>query len=165
VKPGGTVDFGTLHLARKAGQSTPVSTPATTSVNTARSESTPSVVMASPAPQRDLQAEITNFVSDHLRKSADANVSGLVADYAERVDYYDDGVVDRSFIVKDRQTFAASWPSLKITPPSGLRITETPNGTVLPFPSTTDLTRETTVALTRRAMQQTCGSWIHRRAV
>jgi hypothetical protein len=83
--------------------------------------------MASPAPQRDLQAEITNFVSDHLRKSADANVSGLVADYAERVDYYDDGVVDRSFIVKDRQTFAASWPSLKITPPSGLRITETPN--------------------------------------
>ena len=46
----------------------------------------------------------------------------MIADYADRVDYYENGIVDRSFIARDRQTFAAGWPTVKIFPLGGVRV-------------------------------------------
>ena len=56
-------------------------------------------------PTRNLRVEIEKFVEEHLRKSVNADISGMIADYADRVDYYENGIVDRSFIARDRQTF------------------------------------------------------------
>jgi hypothetical protein len=118
VKAGATVDFGTMHLrAKPAPPPTNVYVPPVTQ---------PVVPPPAPtAPQRDLQGEINRFVTSHLQKTVDANINGLVADYADRVDYYDYGYVDRSFIVKDRQTYTAGWPYLRLSPHGsvGLRAT------------------------------------------
>jgi hypothetical protein len=72
-----------------------------------------------------LRVEIEKFVEEHLRKSVNADISGMIADYADRVDYYENGIVDRSFIARDRQTFTAGWPTVRIFPLGGVRISET----------------------------------------
>jgi hypothetical protein len=72
-----------------------------------------------------LRVEIEKFVYEHLRKSVNADISGMIADYADRVDYFENGTVDRSFIARDRQTYAAGWPSVKILPLGAVRIGDT----------------------------------------
>jgi hypothetical protein len=119
VKSGGTVDFGTMHLLPSVMSPSAAAPSATPSV--AVDSSTPPPPASTPAP-RDLQSEISQFVTRHLEKSVNANISGLVEDYAERVNYYENGVVDHSFIVKDRQTYAAAWPYLKLTPYGDVRL-------------------------------------------
>jgi hypothetical protein len=125
VKGGGTFDFGTIHLMAVAAPSpTPGTTPAPTT--TAQFNSSP--VASATVPARNLRSEVERFVYDHLRKSVNADISGMLADYADRVDYYENGYVDRGFIMRDRQTFAAGWPVLKINPTSYLRIDESAGG-------------------------------------
>jgi serine/threonine protein kinase len=122
VKAGGTSDFGTLHLIALSSPSpSPTSTPQAKFYAPPPSGPTPAV------PTRDLPAEIERFVYEHLRKSANADISGLVSDYADRVDYYENGYVDRSFIAKDRQTYASAWPSLRIMRSGGVRINDSSN--------------------------------------
>ena len=122
VKAGGSFDFGTIHLVALAAPSpSPVST-AAPKFNPAPTFSPPPSV-----PTRDLRAEIEKFVYEHLSKSVNADISGIVADYADRVDYYENGLVDRSFITKDRQTYSAGWPTVKIVPAGGIRINEIPD--------------------------------------
>ena len=119
VKGGGSSDFGTIHLmALSAPSPAPVSPAAVKFYSPPPFSPTPST------PIRDLRAEIEKFVYEHLRKSVNADISGMVADYADRVDYFDNGMVDRSFIAKDRQTFSAGWPFVKIVPLGTVRISE-----------------------------------------
>ena len=119
VRAGGTVDFGTMHLRAK-----PAPPPSNVSVPPPVTQ--PVVPPPAPTtPQRDLAGEINRFVTSHLQKTVDANISGLVADYADRVDYYENGYVDRSFIVKDRQTYTAGWPYLRLSPYGTVRLRET----------------------------------------
>jgi hypothetical protein len=114
VKDGGSFDFGTIHLEAVA--------PAPAITPPPRVESSSTLPPPPPEPTRDLRVEIEKFVEEHLRKSVNADISGMIADYAERVDYYENGIVDRSFIARDRQTFGAAWPSMKILPRGGVRI-------------------------------------------
>jgi serine/threonine protein kinase len=113
VKSDGSFDFGTIHLVAIA--------PARTTPPRFDSSSTFPPPPA-PRPTRNLQVEIETFVFEHLRKSVNADISGMIADYADRVDYYENGIVDRSFIARDRQTFAAGWPSVKILQLGAVRI-------------------------------------------
>lgn len=128
VKAGGSFDFGTIHLVATAAP-TPLPSPSTTAV-AAKLYSPPpySAPPPDPIPTRDLRAEIERFVYEHLRKTVNSDINGLVADYGDRVDYYDNGIVERSFIAKDRQTYTAGWPTLKITGLTNIRINETPGG-------------------------------------
>jgi hypothetical protein len=124
VKEGGSFDFGTIHLMATAA-------PSPSPVPTAPAKFYPSPsILSSPSasvPTRDLRAEIDKFVYEHLRKSVNGDINGMLADYADHVFYYDNGYVDQAFIVKDRQTFSAAWPIMKIVPIGGVRISENAN--------------------------------------
>lgn len=122
VKAGGSFDFGTIHLAAVPA-SAPAPSPA--SAEAPRSYSPPVFSLPPSVPTRDLRAEIENFVYEHLRKTVNADISGLIADYAALVDYYENGLVDRAFITKDRQTYATAWPVVQFVPRGGIRISET----------------------------------------
>ena len=117
VKGDGSSDFGTIHLVAIAPAST---TPP-------KLDSPPPFPSPPSGPTRDLRSEIERFVYEHLRKSVNADISGMVADYADRVDYYENGIVDRSFIARDRQTYAAGWPWVKIFPLGAVRINDPAN--------------------------------------
>jgi hypothetical protein len=123
VKGGGSFDFGTIHLVAMVAPS-----PSPTSTAVANYFTPPPSFSPSPSgPTRDLRAEIEKFVFEHLRKSVNADINGLLADYADHVDYYENGYVDHSFIVKDRQTYAAGWPVVKIVPLGVVRINDNGN--------------------------------------
>jgi serine/threonine protein kinase len=126
VKGGGTFDFGPIHLVAMAAPSA-APTPTATAVPEAKFYPSPSVAPAPTVPTRDLRAEIEKFVYEHLRKSVNADISGMLADYADRVDYYENGYVDQSFIARDRQTYAAGWPAVKIVPFGIVQISDTAN--------------------------------------
>jgi len=126
VKGGGTFDFGPIHLVAMAAPSA-APTPTATAVPEAKFYPSPSVASAPTVSTRDLRAEIEKFVYEHLRKSVNADISGMLADYADRVDYYENGYVDQSFIARDRQTYAAGWPSVKIVPFGIVQISDTAN--------------------------------------
>jgi serine/threonine protein kinase len=125
VKAGGSFDFGTIHLVAVATPS-PTPAPAPASTVAAKFYSPPSYSPPPSVPTRDLRAEIEKFVYEHHRKSVNGDIAGMLADYAERVDYYENGFVDRSFIAKDRQTYSTAWPSMKISGMGNFRINETP---------------------------------------
>ena len=114
VKDGGSFDFGTIHLVAVA--------PAPAMTAPPRFDSPPTLPPPPSEPTRNLRVEIEKFVEEHLRKSVNADISGMIADYADRVDYYENGIVDRSFIARDRQTFTAGWPTVKIFPLGGVRV-------------------------------------------
>jgi hypothetical protein len=117
VKEGGSFDFGTVHLVAIP----PAPAPAITTPP--RFEAPPTLPPPPPPePTRNVRIEIEKFVEEHLRKSVNADISGMIADYADRVDYYENGIVDRSFIARDRQTFSAGWPTVKIFPLGGVRV-------------------------------------------
>jgi len=100
VKAGGTVDQGTLHLVPLATQAVASATPYAAPV-------------ATPASLKD-RYDYRAFVTSHLQKCINADIPAIVADYADSVDYYDNGTVGHAFILKDRQKFSASWPFLSI---------------------------------------------------
>jgi len=103
VKPGATVDTGTLHLTAKP---TPAPTPAAATYSPTPLPTATTV----PQPVYDYR----EFVLQHLQKCTKGDVSGIVEDYADSVDYYEDGVVTRSFIAQDRRKYRSSWPTLSI---------------------------------------------------
>jgi serine/threonine protein kinase len=116
VKDGGSFDFGTIYLVAVP----PPPAPAMTAPP--RFDSSSTLPQPPAEPTRNLRVEIEKFVEEHLRKSVNADISGMTADYADRVDYYENGIVDRSFIARDRQTFATGWPTVKIFPLGGVRV-------------------------------------------
>jgi hypothetical protein len=44
-------------------------------------------------------------VAAHHKKSLEGDVQGMVADYADKVDYFTNGVVDRAWILRDEATY------------------------------------------------------------
>jgi flagellar biosynthesis GTPase FlhF len=59
--------------------------------------------------------EIQNFIENHLRASVGADVDTFLDDYAEKVDYYSAGVVNKDFIRKDKEYFNKRWPKRTYT--------------------------------------------------
>ena len=80
----------------------------------------PSPPQQAPAPQfatfnpRVAQL-LANFIYEHHAKSSRGDVAGLVADYADSVNHFDHGIVDREFIRKDETEYHSP----------GTRVTET----------------------------------------
>jgi serine/threonine protein kinase len=124
VKGTGTFDFGPIHLVAITA---PLPSPTPIATAEAKLYPIPSIAPSPTVPTRDLRTEIERFVYEHLRKSVNADISGMLADYADRVDYYENGYVDQSFIARDRQTYGAGWPTVRISPVGTVRISETAN--------------------------------------
>ncbi|MBL9132414.1 MAG: hypothetical protein JNG86_14510, partial [Verrucomicrobiaceae bacterium] len=55
-----------------------------------------------------LKSMIADFVRKHHQKSKDSDVDGLVGDYAARVDYFNKGIVERSWILEDEKKYHAT---------------------------------------------------------
>jgi ketosteroid isomerase-like protein len=56
--------------------------------------------------------QIQQFVTEHFRKAERSDCDGMLADYASRVDYFDNGVVGKDFIARDCSTYVKAWPEI-----------------------------------------------------
>jgi serine/threonine protein kinase len=67
--------------------------------------------------------QIQQFVAEHFRKTERLDCDGVLADYASRVDYFDNGVVGKDFIARDCSGYIKSWPEImwQITGPIEVR--------------------------------------------
>jgi hypothetical protein len=52
-----------------------------------------------------LKDMVVRFVAAHHKKSLEGDVQGMVADYADKVDYFTNGMVDRAWILRDEATY------------------------------------------------------------
>ncbi len=62
----------------------------------------------------DAAKYIRQFVVDHLEKAQRCDCAAVLADYGNRVDYFDNGVVEKDFIARDCSTYAKAWPELTL---------------------------------------------------
>ena len=67
------------------------------------------------SPMSAVEIRLSEFLAQHHAKSSRGDVDGLVADYANRVDHFTNGYVDRDFIRKDELDYHSP----------GTRVTET----------------------------------------
>jgi hypothetical protein len=79
-----------------------------------QSVSTPTQTIPSQLPVPDpagippqIESQIRAFITLHHTKSSRNDIEGLVADYADRVDHFDNGFVDKAFIRKDESAYHA----------------------------------------------------------
>ncbi len=56
---------------------------------------------------------MNEFVQDYLEVSANCDMSEILNTYAEQVNYYGVGVVDKTFIRKDKNYFCKRWPIIQ----------------------------------------------------
>jgi serine/threonine protein kinase/ketosteroid isomerase-like protein len=70
--------------------------------------------MSPPEPSANVVAEqIRQFVAEHFRKTERTDCEAVLADYANRVDYFDSGVVGKDFIARDCAAFVKAWPQIR----------------------------------------------------
>lgn len=53
--------------------------------------------------------EARAFIRDHMAATAKGNLDGVMETYAPQVDYYDNGMRDREFILKDQQKYLSRY--------------------------------------------------------
>ena len=76
------------------------------------------------------KADILNFLRRYFDASQSANPDDELAFFAEKVDYFDHGVVDRSYIKNELAVYDQRWPKRKYTVGDSLRVVRTGNNTV-----------------------------------
>ena len=76
------------------------------------------------------KAEIRNFLRRYFDACESANPADELAFYAERVEYFDHGVVDKPYIKNELAVYDQRWPTRKYTLGDSLRIVRTGNNTI-----------------------------------
>jgi len=76
------------------------------------------------------KAEIHNFLRRYFDACQSQNPDDELAFYAERVEYFDHGVVDRSYIRNELAVYDQRWPNRKYTLGDSLRVVRTGNNTL-----------------------------------
>jgi peptidoglycan hydrolase-like protein with peptidoglycan-binding domain len=76
------------------------------------------------------KAEIRNFLRRYFDACQSPNPDDELAFYAERVEYFDHGVVDKPYIRNELAVYDQRWPSRKYTLGDSLRIVRTGNNTI-----------------------------------
>jgi hypothetical protein len=85
-------------------------------VETERAIVTPTPPPAAASPARRITPEEGRaFVERYLRAGQANDPEAEVAFYADRVDYFDEGIVDRRFIEKDVRRYNQRWPERQFT--------------------------------------------------
>ena len=56
------------------------------------------------------EANVESFIRSRLQTEASHDIDRILGNYADRVNYWDNGVVDRDFIRKDKATYFERWP-------------------------------------------------------
>jgi hypothetical protein len=97
--------------SQPSGESTPASTPTTaTSVETP--QPTPEEQGRLLERNEPAYQMIAQFIAAHHLKANRADLKGLVSDYADTVSYFENGVVDRSFIFRDESLSRAKFRAM-----------------------------------------------------
>jgi hypothetical protein len=73
---------------------------------------------------------IRDFVLAHHKKATEGNIAGMVADYADKVDHFQNGVVDRDFILKDEIAYHAKYIYVDEEVKGEIKTRDLPNGVV-----------------------------------
>jgi len=76
------------------------------------------------------KAEIHGFLRRYFDACQSQNPDDELAFYAERVEYYDHGTVDRNYIKNELAVYNQRWPSRKYTLGDPLRVVRTGNNTI-----------------------------------
>ncbi|HEX4639952.1 MAG TPA: peptidoglycan-binding protein [Chthoniobacterales bacterium] len=76
------------------------------------------------------KAEIHDFLRRYFDACQSRNSDDELAFYAERVEYFDHGVVDRPYIKNELAVYDQRWPARKYTLGDSLRVVRTGNNTV-----------------------------------
>jgi hypothetical protein len=76
------------------------------------------------------KAEIRNFLRRYFDACQSRNPDDELAFYAERVEYFDHGAVDKPYIRNELAVYDQRWPSRKYTLGDSLRIVRTGNNTI-----------------------------------
>lgn len=77
--------------------------------------------------------EVTAFVQRYLAACGSPSVDDEVNLYAERVDYYDHGAVDRQYVRNEIVAYDQRWPNRKYSLLSPVRISKTSGASVAKF--------------------------------
>jgi peptidoglycan hydrolase-like protein with peptidoglycan-binding domain len=76
------------------------------------------------------KAEIRNFLRRYFDACQSRNPDDELAFYAERVEYFDHGAVDRPYIKNELAVYNQRWPERKYTLGDSLRVVRSGNNTV-----------------------------------
>jgi hypothetical protein len=76
------------------------------------------------------KAEIRNFLRRYFDACQSPNPDDELSFYADRVEYFDHGVVDKPYIRNELAVYDQRWPSRKYTLGDSLRIVRTGNNTI-----------------------------------
>jgi peptidoglycan hydrolase-like protein with peptidoglycan-binding domain len=76
------------------------------------------------------KAEIRNFLRRYLDACQSPNPEDELAFYADKVEYYDHGVVEKSYIRNELAVYDQRWPARKYTLGDSLRVVRAGNNTV-----------------------------------
>lgn len=76
------------------------------------------------------KAEIRNFLRRYLDACQSPNPEDELSFYADKVEYYDHGVVEKSYIRNELAVYDQRWPTRKYTLGESLRVVRAGNNTV-----------------------------------
>jgi peptidoglycan hydrolase-like protein with peptidoglycan-binding domain len=76
------------------------------------------------------KTEIRNFIRRYLDASQSSNPQDELPFYADRVDYFDHGVVDKTYIQNELAVYDQRWPSRKYSIGDSLRVVKNGNNTL-----------------------------------
>ena len=76
------------------------------------------------------KAEIRNFLRRYFDACQSQNPDDELAFYAERIEYFDHGVVDKPYIRNELAVYDQRWPSRKYTLGDSLRVVRIGNNTI-----------------------------------
>jgi peptidoglycan hydrolase-like protein with peptidoglycan-binding domain len=111
-------------------RSTPAATAAIASDNTQPAAATPNAQETTSAGRGTSAERLRDYVGAFVLAGLDPHVGSETEFFADRVEYYDEGVIGREKIRKDLQRYAAHWPDrrfwldgeIKVEPQSGNRV-------------------------------------------
>ena len=79
------------------------------------------------------KAEIGNFIRRYFVACGSANPQDELAFYADRVEYFDHGAVDRAYIQNELAVYNQRWPNRKYSIGDSLRVIKAGNQTIAKF--------------------------------
>jgi peptidoglycan hydrolase-like protein with peptidoglycan-binding domain len=115
-------DEETVPAALAASVATPASTPTPTSTSTPEA---PAAVRPAQGPD---PAAVGAFIERYLQAGQANDPPVELRFYGDRVDYFDDGLVDRRFIEEDVRRFERRWPDRRFSLSGPVDVAPAPGG-------------------------------------
>ena len=61
------------------------------------------------------ERDIQRMVDEYLQRNMQSSVDYVTSLYADKVDFYNSGIVDKNYIIKDKKDYFFKWPERNIT--------------------------------------------------